>query len=121
MTKRLLITGSRTWTDKEEVWLQLSHAAIFLSDEEIILVSGNCPTGADRIAEEIWAELGHPVELHPADWQGLGKRAGFVRNKEMVDLGADLCLAFIKNNSRGASHTADLAKKAGIITLRYFG
>lgn len=34
----------------------------------------------------------------------------------MVDLGADLCLAFIYNDSNGASHTAKLAQRAGITT-----
>jgi hypothetical protein len=37
----------------------------------------------------------------------------------MVNLGADLVLAFIRNGSRGASHTADLAEQAGIETRRF--
>lgn len=46
-------------------------------------------------------------------------RAGFVRNKQMVDTMPDLCYAFIKNNSKGATMCAKLAEDAGISTI-YF-
>lgn len=116
MTKRLLVTGSRDWTDIKEV-VETLYAALQYLGGEAILISGHCPTGADRIAEHIWLhDIDGEVEVYPADWEKHGKKAGFVRNSEMVKSGADLCVAFIKNNSRGASMTARLAEKAGIET-----
>jgi hypothetical protein len=49
-----------------------------------------------------------------ADWANQGKAAGPRRNVRMVAEGADLCLGFIRNGSRGASHTVALARRAGI-------
>ena len=115
--KRLLVTGSRDWTDKATIYSAISNAAI--PPWGWTLVSGACPTGADRIAEGFAEGLGMVVERHPADWDQHGKRAGFLRNAAMVQLGADVCLAFIKSASKGATMTANLAEKAGIQTARF--
>lgn len=116
---RLLITGSRDWTNKTEIELAI-RKAIGSRSGMWILIHGACPTGADKIAADIFSrECSWPIEAYPADWLQFGKRAGFVRNAYMVGLGADLCLAFIKNQSKGATMTANLAEEAGIETWRY--
>ena len=89
--------------------------------KDITIVTGACPTGADAIAVSIAKTSGWTIENHPAEWGRYGKGAGPIRNSEMVNLGADVCLAFIKNNSKGATHTASLSKKAGIETRIYRG
>lgn len=117
---RVLITGSRSWDDQETIVKALEDIQSEYSDVlSFVLVSGNCPQGADFLCEKTAGSLGWEVELHPADWSQYGKPAGFIRNKEMVELGADICLAFIKNNSKGASGTAKLAKQYGIPLVEY--
>lgn len=122
---RILVTGSRDWTD-EVVIVNALDDAIWNSEvntnNEVTVVSGACPSGADALAEQVARDNDMQVERHPAQWHVDGKydrSAGFKRNAEMVALGADLCLAFILNGSRGATHTANLAEKAGIPTRRY--
>lgn len=114
---RLLITGSRDWDDDETIYNALLDVHDHHSD--VTLVSGACPTGADAIGEQAAHNLGWQVERHPADWKQYSRAAGFRRNRKMVEAGADLCLAFIKNQSKGATHTANLAHRAGIKTVRY--
>lgn len=134
---RILITGSRTWTDPKAIHDALNEV-FFASTctDHVTVVHGACPRGPDAIAAD-WvkairtAEWLVTEERHPADWRAHGAGAGFRRNAEMVNAGADLCLAFIDpcdnrdcdrtepHGSHGASHTADLAEKAGIETRRF--
>lgn len=116
---RILITGSRDWDDRDLIRDRLMNEAGDAMSGDFTLVSGACPTGADAMCETVAEALGWNVERHPADWDKYGKRAGFIRNDQMVQLGADVCLAFIKNESKGASMTARLAEAAGIPTKRY--
>ena len=112
--RRVLVTGSRTWTDEAAIAAALRQHW----DGAAVLVSGACPRGADAIAERLWTGWGGQVERHPADWAS-GRDAGMRRNAAMVAAGADICLAFIRDHSPGASHTARLAEHAGIPVRRY--
>jgi len=113
---RVLVTGSRDWDDEDTIWDALepylpSRGSLI---DTVVLVHGDCPTGADHIASLLWTANGGLEEPHPADWKTYGKGAGFYRNSEMVDLGADVCLAFWKNGSRGTQDTMTKAHDAGI-------
>jgi hypothetical protein len=113
---RILVTGSRSWTDEEMIRNLL--AAADRKEGPHTLVHGGA-RGADTVAGEIAQELGWTVEVHKADWERDGRAAGILRNHKMVNLGADLCLAFIKDNSKGASHCARLARLAGITVAKF--
>ncbi|MBE4796156.1 SLOG family protein [Streptomyces caniscabiei] len=117
---RVLVTGSRDWNNDVAVQRALQDiAAEHPEDGELVLVHGACRTGADFIAHEWAVKYGCLIEAHPAAWWKYGRVAGPRRNKEMIDAGADVCLAFIRNSSRGATHCADLAERAGIPVRRF--
>jgi hypothetical protein len=135
---RLLVTGSRDIPESREkdVWNAIISAIGKLygnGDDEVVIVEGGCPTGADRYARTFVAQmksysgaLEMPVtiklESHPANWTPNGpgtprdRTAGFKRNQAMVNLGADLCLAFYQKGAgnKGTSHCAEAAYVAGI-------
>lgn len=120
---RVIVTGSRDWSDEQLVRDALDR----LLDEltvpgacrELVIVHGDCPTGADFFAGR-WgfdsAHQGVEVEAHPAGWNAHGKAAGPLRNAHMVSLGADLCLAFPLplGPSRGTRDCMKKADAAGI-------
>lgn len=148
---RILVTGSRDWTDRVQIsraifgYLNATVPLIRDTDphgsqvryrdvSDVVIVHG-AARGADRLTAS-WAEGCVPpiaTEAHPvtrADWQENPRIAGYLRNQHMVELGADVCIAFIMpcrkadcsrpepHGSHGASHTADLAESVGIQTIR---
>lgn len=124
---RILVTGSRDWTDRAAIaealrpWIEQAELdgqdalAVGRSlPPAPVLVHGGCPTGADALADGLFASWGLPREVHPADWSTHGKPAGPIRNAEMVALGATVVLAFPLGASRGTRNCMRLARKAGL-------
>lgn len=117
---RILITGSRTWQDngtiERALWRLMNDVNLpWFGSPNVTIVHGGA-RGADTIAGNVGWKQGWVVEEHRANWKE-GKGAGLIRNAYMVSLGADVCLAFINQGSRGATHCATLAREAGIPTL----
>lgn len=113
---RLLITGSRDWWDTHLLKTTIHFWVTLLLDEPVTLVHGNCPIGADALAEQYAIARGWQPEPVSADWTEHGLKAGPLRNQQMVDLGADLCLAFPLPGSKGTWDCARRARAAGIPT-----
>jgi hypothetical protein len=112
---RVLVTGSRDWENRAVI-----NQALFCFDHrDPTLVVGDCPTGGDAIALNFAEDHQWPIERFEANWDTYHKAAGPRRNKEMVNSGADVCLAFIKKGSKGAANCAMLAEKAGIQVIKF--
>ena len=89
---RLLVCGGRDFANEAALRriLDKYHSKTPVS----VLIQGGA-RGADRLAAN-WARA-NGVECHeyPADWRQHGKRAGYLRNQQMLDEGKpDFVIAF---------------------------
>ncbi|GAA4891110.1 DUF2493 domain-containing protein [Streptomyces coeruleoprunus] len=118
---RVIVTGSRAWTDKTAIWDALND--VHQEHGPFVLVHGACSTGADAIAHEWFQAAARLVRVEEerflAAWETRGKAAGPERNKRMVEAGADLVLAFPLPQGSGTQHTMKLAREAGIEVREY--
>jgi DNA polymerase-3 subunit epsilon len=120
---RILITGSRVFSELDTIRAALvtashDHLAAGHHPSTITVVEGDAK-GADSLSEIAARELGFTVEKHPAIWRPNGvynPAAGPERNQRMVDLGADICLAFPQTDEKniGTNHCIRAARAAGI-------
>ncbi len=111
---RLLICGSRNWSDPEPV-----RREILARRNQIEVVIHGAARGADTLTGEIATELGIPVLEFPANWKAYGKSAGPKRNTQMITEGRpDMVLAFTSDlgQSHGTRNMVKQAMEAGIPT-----
>jgi hypothetical protein len=121
---RVLVTGSRKFGDSQMVYNRLERLwTKRLLENDLVIVHGACPTGADALADAWAVGQGVTVVRYPADWS-LGRSAGYIRNIYMITQGPyDLCLAFFANGAanRGTAHCAALAEQKEIPVERFSG
>jgi len=111
---KVIIAGGRDFKDFE---LLKSHCNRYLKEfnnsEDIEIVSGGA-NGADTLGEKYAKKKKYKIKQFLADWDNLGKSAGYIRNAEMAKY-ADILIAFWDGKSRGTKHMIDLAKKKRLV------
>ena len=110
MSHRILICGSRNWTDRAAI----REALVGLHPDSLI-IDGMAP-GADTIGYEVSKELGfrHHARF-PAQWSAYGAKAGPMRNRLMFKTTQPtLVLAFPMPDSLGTVDMMKIADKAGV-------
>lgn len=105
---KILITGSRDWTDRRRIIARLME----LPDDTTIIEGG--AIGADLVAAHVARALNFHVITAKADWSKYGRAAGPLRNRAMLDMKPDLVIAFCKNQSRGTMDCVKAAIERGI-------
>lgn len=114
----IVVTGGRDFTAKQMIWAALDqlHAQHHISG----LTEGEA-RGVDTLCR-LWAESRNvPCYPRPADWAKHGKKAGILRNADMLlnDPPPTYCVAF-----PGGTGTADMirrAERAGLVVWKPYG
>ncbi len=105
---KVLVCGSRSWHRTS-----LIHERLAKLPRGTEIIHGGA-RGADEIAGEYARALGLTETIFLADWKRHGKKAGIIRNYEMLNQEPDLVLAFWDGKSTGTQHTIDEAENRGI-------
>ncbi len=137
LATRVLVCGDRNWTDQLVVGTILGGLleSAETSFGHLVVIEG-CARGADSFACHFFdgGDPTHPCvipgtsgrhaghlsvkhEHYPADWEQYGKKAGPIRNRQMLKEGRpQIVFAFHDDldNSKGTKDMVGIAKKAGL-------
>lgn len=106
---RIIIAGSR---DIDNYQLIVKNVELFLDGilpTDIEVICGEA-RGPDTLGRQWANERGIAVRSMPADWDGLGRSAGHIRNDAMAKV-ATHCIVFWDGKSNGSLGMMKLAKK----------
>jgi hypothetical protein len=112
VTNNVIIAGGRTFNDRAlmiDRIQELEKQGLIYATTTLICGMAN---GADLMAREIFKQAGLNVRDMPAEWDLLGKRAGYARNESMACI-ADMALVFWDGQSKGSKHMIDTMDKLG--------
>jgi hypothetical protein len=110
---KVLVTGGRNYSNKEFLYSILDTIN---SKSPISLIIHGGANGADKLSGDWGTYRDIDVKVYKADWDTHGKKAGILRNIEMLDDSKpDLVVAFFGGN--GTLHMKTYAKKQGYKVL----
>lgn len=108
---RLAIVGTRKFTNYELFLEKLeTHYPLAFDPRYIEIVSGGAK-GVDTLAEQFAKNRELKMKVFKPDYSRFGKGAPLVRNGQIVEY-ADVCVAFIDDESRGTKYTIEKFRNA---------
>lgn len=106
---KVIIAGGREFNDYP---LLRQKCDYYLQNSKNITIICGKARGADTLGEYYAKERKLKIEYYPAKWHIHNKRAGFIRNQEMLD-NCDAVICFWDGKSKGTAQMIDITKKAG--------
>ena len=108
----VLCCGGRKYRNTDRVFRALDKLRKLNPSKRLLIIEGGA-TGADDLCA-IYSNVNKLPHLRmPAEWEKLGKRAGQVRNKQMLDVVEVDCVVAFPGGDGTANMVAE-ARKRGI-------
>ena len=108
---RLIVAGPRCGVSYKALEVSLNDLLYKSGDDTIIITGG--AKGVDTMASQYAANHGFANHIVPADWDGNGRSAGFIRNAEMLELATGV-IAIWNFESKGTEHMIKIAIKRNL-------
>lgn len=114
---KILVAGSRdivvpSWKLQYELETIIAFMGVpYPTDIEIVTGGAR---GADASGARWAEEMRFKSTVMNADWDKYGKRAGYIRNKQMADCGLKCALIFWDEKSKGTKMMIDLLEERKI-------
>lgn len=117
---RMLIYGGRDFIPSHRSFAAFHDEVVFwqLVGTPITRIISGGAKGADTYGEDLARFWSIPVDSYPADWATHGRKAGILRNIQMLEEGKP-DYAFQFPGGKGTAHMRSLLDKAGIEVREY--
>lgn len=126
MSYRIIIAGGRTFNDYQTAKNEITKIITALPGidtgmKDIEIISG-CAKGADTLGIKYAAENNIKMTPFPADWKNLGRKAGMIRNGQMLDYATKpkhkgVLIAFWDGQSHGTKNIIERCQKVKNMTV----
>ena len=110
---KVIVAGSRHGFVARNVFEAIAESKFTITE----VVSGGA-RGVDKDGEYFARNNNIPIKQFIPDWDGLGKKAGILRNKEMGDY-ADALVAVWDGQSKGTKHMIDYMQSLNKLVYVY--
>lgn len=113
---RVLVCGGREVDDKGRVFPVLDFLHATEGPFSVVIAGG--ANGADTLAVEWAAKRKVKRKVYPADWKWHGRKAGRIRNQQMLDEGKPELVVAFPGKGPGTYDMIARATEAGVRVLQ---
>ena len=108
----IIVAGGRDFNNYPLLCARMDSLLRGKNHADVVIVSGGA-RGADYLGECYAKERGYRVWRFEAEWDRMGRRAGYIRNSTMADH-SDALVAFYDGQSAGTGSMIELAREQGL-------